>query len=126
MSRILGASAKVVTYTGWGPRSIRVLPSDKQHPLRPPLPGAGGVGPALPGLGTPSFKKIPLLRRGDVSFTGPPVEVGVTMYVLSISSLSEVKMVLVTCHFFLFGFKKSSDRNLVDEPRPGSFSDLVA
>lgn len=30
-----------------------------------------------------------------VVISGPPVEVGVTMYVLSISSLSEVKMVLV-------------------------------
>lgn len=28
--------------------------------------------------------------------SGPPVDVGVTMYVLSISSLSEVKMVLNT------------------------------
>lgn len=28
-----------------------------------------------------------------IRISGPPVEVGVTMYVLSISSLSEVKMV---------------------------------
>lgn len=30
-----------------------------------------------------------------VVVSGPPVEVGVTMYVLSISSLSEVKMVQI-------------------------------
>jgi gamma-aminobutyric acid receptor subunit beta len=33
-------------------------------------------------------------KRVRPNYGGPPVEVGVTMYVLSISSLSEVKMVL--------------------------------
>lgn len=32
-------------------------------------------------------------KRVRPNYGGPPVEVGVTMYVLSISSLSEVKMV---------------------------------
>lgn len=32
-------------------------------------------------------------RKFTIQIAGPPVEVGVTMYVLSISSLSEVKMV---------------------------------
>lgn len=34
-------------------------------------------------------------------FAGPPVEVGVTMYVLSISSVSEVLMVLISDMTFL-------------------------
>lgn len=33
------------------------------------------------------------MPKQTVRVSGPPVEVGVTMYVLSISSLSEVKMV---------------------------------
>lgn len=37
-----------------------------------------------------------------IRISGPPVEVGVTMYVLSISSLSEVKMVLKGLRTFLF------------------------
>lgn len=51
------------------------------------------------------YRKASLLQRHSddnaatcdavlVVVSGPPVEVGVTMYVLSISSLSEVKMVL--------------------------------
>lgn len=36
----------------------------------------------------------PRIQFCHIRVSGPPVEVGVTMYVLSISSLSEVKMVL--------------------------------
>jgi hypothetical protein len=36
------------------------------------------------------------------AFAGTPVEVGITMYVLSISSLSEVKMVHVNATIFLY------------------------
>lgn len=38
--------------------------------------------------------KKPRIQFCHIRVSGPPVEVGVTMYVLSISSLSEVKMVL--------------------------------
>lgn len=34
-------------------------------------------------------------KTNNIRISGPPVEVGVTMYVLSISSLSEVKMVQI-------------------------------
>ena len=40
-----------------------------------------------------SFPRSPWWPQTKVSFTGPAVDVGVTMYVLSISSLSEVEMV---------------------------------
>lgn len=39
-------------------------------------------------------QKKPRIQFCHIRVSGPPVEVGVTMYVLSISSLSEVKMVL--------------------------------
>uniref|UniRef100_A0A8D8X6M9 Uncharacterized protein n=1 Tax=Cacopsylla melanoneura TaxID=428564 RepID=A0A8D8X6M9_9HEMI len=42
---------------------------------------------------------ILLLLTLSLSPTGPPVEVGVTMYVLSISSVSEVLMVPTISHF---------------------------
>lgn len=38
-------------------------------------------------------QKTILVVRNGYEISGPPVDVGVTMYVLSISSLSEVKMV---------------------------------
>lgn len=56
-------------------------------------------------------------KQKPIRISGPPVEVGVTMYVLSISSLSEVKMVLTMTSYlikFLFNlyffqkFKKKS------------------
>lgn len=52
-----------------------------------PLPDL--LARAFGGLG----KRVGVLCDG-CSLAGPPVEVGVTMYVLSISSLSEVQMVL--------------------------------
>lgn len=39
------------------------------------------------------MRKDMLVVRNKCEISGPPVDVGVTMYVLSISSLSEVKMV---------------------------------
>lgn len=45
------------------------------------------------GLGH-KFDLVFMSRLKIFALTGPPVEVGVTMYVLSISSVSEVLMVL--------------------------------
>lgn len=44
-------------------------------------------------------------KKKTINFAGPPVEVGVTMYVLSISSLSEVKMVQIRLRNFYFSYK---------------------
>lgn len=49
---------------------------------------------------TKTFKKVKRKNKKTINFPGPPVEVGVTMYVLSISSLSEVKMVQIRLRNF--------------------------
>ncbi|XP_012056248.1 PREDICTED: gamma-aminobutyric acid receptor subunit beta [Atta cephalotes] len=55
-------------------------------------------------------------KRVRPNYGGPPVEVGVTMYVLSISSLSEVKMDF-TLDFYFRQFW--TDPRLAFKPRPG-------
>ena len=50
----------------------------------------------------------PATTTTNISFgyiTGIPVTVGVTMYVLSISSVSEVMMVLILIMYFIFVLK---------------------
>ena len=46
-------------------------------------------------------------HRLSINFSGPPVEVGVTMYVLSISSVSEVLMVHPIHLIYLITVKQS-------------------
>lgn len=65
--------------------------------FRPPTPlvtRALERGSRRAGLGH-NFDLVFMSRLRMFAVTGPPVEVGVTMYVLSISSVSEVLMVLI-------------------------------
>lgn len=59
--------------------------------------GGGGGGSSPPGAQCPDSRGLGAGGCHEmVSLAGPPVDVGVTMYVLSISSLSEVQMVRVS------------------------------
>ncbi|KAJ6643634.1 Gamma-aminobutyric acid receptor subunit beta [Pseudolycoriella hygida] len=63
-------------------------------------------------------------KRVRPNYGGPPVEVGVTMYVLSISSVSEVLMMKVICdnfvHCAIFTF--FGDQELSTDSKPKDFT----
>ncbi|UXI18812.1 hypothetical protein NH340_JMT04755 [Sarcoptes scabiei] len=55
-------------------------------------------------------------KRVRPDYAGPPVEVGVTMYIISISSVSEVQMDFTADFYFRQGWR---DKRLSFKPRPG-------